>query len=519
LGAEKNASGCTRSATAGSDRFGNESLQAGAGVQDESSHGVMTADQAQLLMARRLDEVVHRAPVTCALATPIHDVLDTLHREHVGSMVVTFPDGRAAGIFTLHDLLTRVAVSARSTNDPIRAVMTPEPITLPAHVFAVDAALAMARHGVHHIVVVEGNQIIGLVSEKDLFALQQGGIRQISIALREAAGVSDLVDLSRSIRELARNLVQQGGSAENLTRIVASLNDALSQRIIELELAAAGLDATNLCWISLGSEGRQEQTLATDQDNGIIFADPADWNADAVRKRLLPIARKINEDLDACGFPLCRGNVMASNPRWCLSASEWREAFGRWIFDGNPDAVLNATIFFDFRALHGDASLAAELRRWLTIAAADNRRFLRYLAEDALRNRPPLGLVRDFALSRDAAHPHTIDLKVNGATLFIDAARVLALTAGIRETNTIRRINEWAGKVGVAAGERQAWTDAFDYLQLTRLRHQQAQIARGEAPDNHLNPDLLNRLDRRILRETLRLAKSLQSRVALDYLL
>ncbi len=111
---------------------------------------------------------------------------------------------------------------------------------------------------------------------------------------------------------------------------------------------------------------------------------------------LLPIARKINEDLDACGFPLCRGDIMASNPRWCLSASEWREAFGRWIFYGNPDAVLNATIFFDFRALYGNASLAEELRHWLTVAAADNRRFLRYLAEDALLNRPPLGLLRDF---------------------------------------------------------------------------------------------------------------------------
>ncbi len=516
MGAE-NTGGRARSATAGSDRFGAESLPAGAAVQDVSGQGVTTADQAQLLMARRLDQVAHRAPVTCALATPIRDVLDILQRENVGSMLVTFPDGRVAGIFTLRDLLTRVAVAGRSTDDPIRDVMTPEPITLPAHVFAIEAALAMARHGVHHIVVVDGNQIIGLVSEKDLFALQQAGITQISIELREATGVSELVDLSQSIRELAGKLIQQGGGAENLTRIVASLNDVLSQRIIELELAAAGLDAAHLCWISLGSEGRHEQTLATDQDNGIIFVDPSDGNADAIRSILLPTARKINEDLDACGFPLCRGNIMASNPSWCLSAGEWREAFGRWIFYGTPESVLNATIFFDFRTLHGNASLAVELRSWLTVAAASNRRFLRYLAEDAVHNTPPLGLVRDFALSRNAAHPHTIDLKVNGATLFIDAARVLALAAGIRETNTIRRINQWAGKVGVAAGEREAWTGAFDFLQLTRLRHQQAQIARGEAPDNYLNPDLLNRLDRRILREALHLAKSLQTRLALDY--
>jgi CBS domain-containing protein len=516
VGAEHGSEGEEPAATGG-DRFEGASSAPEVAVQDHPGQELTAAHQAQLLMARRLDQVVHRAPVTCALVTPIHDVLDTLRRENVGSMVITFPDGRPAGIFTLRDLLTRVAVPARSNLDPIRAVMTPDPITLPAHAFAVEAALAMARHGVHHIVVVDGNRIIGLVSEKDLFALQQAGITQISIALREAASVSDLVDLSRRIRGLAGNLVQQGGSAENLTRIVSSLNDVLSQRIIELELASAGVDAASLCWISLGSEGRQEQTLATDQDNGMIFVDPADRNADAVRAMLLPVARKINESLDACGFPLCRGDVMASNPRWCLSSSEWREAFGRWIFYGNPDAVLNATIFFDFRALYGNASLAGELRHWLTIAAADNRRFLRYLAEDALLNRPPLGLLRDFTVSGDTAHPHTIDLKVNGATLFIDAARVLALAAGIKETNTVRRINDWAEKAGIAAGEREAWISAFDHLQLARIRHQQAQIARGEAPDNHVNPDLLNRLDRRVLKEALGLAKGLQTRLALDY--
>jgi CBS domain-containing protein len=496
----------------------NDPLSTIAEGREPSGHNVPHADQ-PLLMARRLDQIVRRPPVSCSLATPIRDVLETLRLEDIGSMLVMSPDGKLAGIFTLRDLLTRVALTGRSTADPIGAVMTAEPITLPPHVFALEAALAMARHGVHHIVVADAGRIVGLVSEKDLFAVQQAGITQISIALREAAGLPSLVDLSRSIRELAGNLLQQGIGGENLTRIVSSLNDVLSQRIIEIEFAAAGLEDANICWISLGSEGRHEQTLATDQDNGIVFADPPDRAPGAVRDRLLPTARRINEDLHACGFPLCRGDIMASNPRWCLSLSEWREAFGRWIFHGKPDAVLNATIFFDFRALYGQASLAEELRGGLTIAAGDYRRFLRQLAVNALINRPPLGIVRDFAVSRDDAHPHTIDLKVNGATLFIDAARVFALAAGVRETNTVRRLSGWAARVGVSAGEVDAWNEAFHFLQLLRLRHQQAQIGRGEAPDNHVDPYMLNRLDRRILKEALRLAKGLQTRLALDYLL
>lgn len=471
----------------------------------------------QLLMARRLDQIVRRAPVTCGLETPIREVLATLEREDIGSMIVVSPDGSPAGIFTLRDLLTRVAHAGRSHADPIRTVMTPDPIALAPDVFALEAALAMARHGVHHVVIADGKRVVGLVSEKDLFALQQAGIMQISLALREARGIPTLVELSRSIRELTGNLLQQGVSAENLTRIVATLNDVLSQRVIELAVDAAGLPKADFCWISLGSEGRREQTLATDQDNGIIFANPSDRDPDTVRKILLPVARKINADLDACGFPLCRGEIMAGNPRWCLSASEWRSEFSRWIFDIDPQAVLNATIFFDFRPLCGRASLAEELRGWLTAAAADNQRFLRQLADNALSNRPPLGVLRDFAVSSDASHPHTINLKVNGATLYIDAARVFALATGIADTNTVQRLKGWAAKAGARAADGEAWADAFNFVQLMRLRHQQAQIARGEPPDNHLDPDVLNPLDRRILREALRLAKALQGRLALDY--
>ena len=465
---------------------------------------------------RRLQQVVRRPAITCTQEAPIRDALVVLRREGIGSMLVLAPSGVPVGIFTLRDLLAKVVLAGRSIADPISTVMTHDPITLPTNAFALDAALAMARHGVHHIVVADGASIAGVVSEKDLSTLQQLGLPEISDALREATGLPAIVDLSRVIRDLAGNLLKQGVSAKHLTQIVSTLNDVLSQRIIDVELAAAGLEAGSFCWISLGSEGRHEQTFATDQDNGIIF-DPGERSPDNVREALLPLAKNVNASLAACGFPLCRGEIMAGNPRWCLSATEWRDAFGHWIFDGGPTAVLHSTIFFDFRPLHGQVRLAQELRGWLTGAAADNQRFLRQLAENALINRPPLGIVRDFSVSSDDAHPHTIDLKVNGATLFIDAARVFALATGVAATSSVERLAQWATKVGVPSAEADAWASAFHFLQSVRLRHQYAQICRNEAPDNHLNPDELNQLDRRILKETLRLAKGLQTRLALEY--
>ena len=188
----------------------------------------------------------------------------------------------------------------------------------------------------------------------------------------------------------------------------------------------------------LGSAGRGEQTLATDQDNAIVFADATE--PEAQRRALLPLAERVNRALDQSGYPLCRGEVMAGNRRWCLSRSEWRECFAAWIDRPEPEALLNAAIFFDFRAVHGDRDLVAGLRDWLGGYARDRGGFLFLMVQNALGNQPPLGLVRDFALARGGDHPGTIDLKVNGVQPFVEPARIYSLADGVTATNTLDRL-------------------------------------------------------------------------------
>ena len=400
---------------------------------------------------------------------------------------------------------------------PIRRVMTPDPVALQQGAFAYEAALAMSERGIHHLVVMKDERVSGLVSEKDLFAMQRTGLRQVGAAIGEAASVEALARLAGDIREMTRNLFAQGVDAEHLVQILASLNDRLSRRVIQIEMAGEGIGAHEFCWVAMGSEGRHERTLASDQDNGIVFAAPGGTDADALRARMLPVAQRINESLASAGFARCRGNIMAGNPQWCLSEDEWRANFAAWISQGDPKAVLNAMIFFDFRALFGNATLADKLRAWLSEEVRGNERFLRQMAENALTNRPPLGLVRDFTTSDDAQHPNTIDLKVNGATLFVDVARVYALANGIAATNSAQRLRETAERGAISKTDAEAWIAAIHFLQHFRLRHQHGQIARGDIADNFLNPDRLNELDRRLLKETLRAARSLQQRLALDY--
>jgi CBS domain-containing protein len=326
--------------------------------------------------------------------------------------------------------------------------------------------------------------------------------------------VSQLQQLAADIRLLTTSLLAQGVGAEHMMHLVSALNDQLTTRVVALECKGAGLSPDSFAWLALGSQGRHEQTLATDQDNGILFADSSGEPA-RQRERLLPLAARINAQLAECGFPLCRGEIMARNPRWCLSLGEWKEAFSGWMDCGDPQSLLNAAIFFDFRTVCGDADPVHHLRAWLAEAACRNRRFLQQMAENALRNAPPLGILRDFDVALHGSVASSIDLKLNGAMPFVDAARILGLAS--KCLRTIDRLRGSARLLGIAPAELEAWIEAYLFIQAQRLRRHQTQIEKNQVPDNFLDPDTLNNLDRRILKEALRQARKLQTRLRLDY--
>lgn len=485
-------------------------------IQAQYSHS--SAEQQSL--ASPLSSIIRRSPVTCSPETSVRQVLKEMHEQHVGSMVAVDAQGHALGILTLPDVLERIALPQIDLSLPVIGIMSTQLQTLPPQALAHEAALMMAKHGFRHVLVVENKKLVGLVSEKDLFALQRVGLRQIGSSIRHAETVEALQHGAADIRRMAHNMMAQGVAPEQLTQFISTFNDLLTARVVELECKASGIVGTplhdGLCWMALGSEGRFEQTLNTDQDNAIIFSVPAGMTADQVREKLLPIARRINETLDQCGFPLCKGEIMASNPKWCLSLDEWKRAFSSWISGGSPEALLHASIFFDFRALYGAHELAENLRGWLSRVASDNSRFLHMMAENALRNRPPLGVVRDFVVGKE----NKIDLKLNGITPFVDAARIFSLAAGATQTNTIQRLRASAEKLRLDPSELDAWIDALLFIQVLRMRHHDEVSAQGvgdDALDNLIDPEKLNELDRRILKEAFRQARKLQARLAMEY--
>jgi CBS domain-containing protein len=334
-------------------------------------------------------------------------------------------------------------------------------------------------------------------------------------AVRAARDEDEVARAADGLRELPGPMLEAGEPPEAVSALVTAVNDAVTARLVALTGLEAALAAAGACWIVLGSAGREEQTLATDQDNAIVFADGAD--PDARRRALLPLAARVNAGLDRCGYPRCRGEVMAGNPRWCLSEAEWRGCFAAWIDRPEPRALLNAAIFFDFRAVRGATGPVAALRGWLAAYARDRGRFLFLMAQNALGNRAPLGLLRDFAVARGGDHPGTIDLKVNGVQLFVEAARIYALADGAATTGTLRRLDEAAARRGVPPAERESRADAFRTLQRLRLSLNADQHARRLPLHNHLDPATLDGGARRALKHALRQARSLHARLARDF--
>ncbi|HMM54576.1 MAG TPA: DUF294 nucleotidyltransferase-like domain-containing protein [Candidatus Desulfobacillus sp.] len=463
-----------------------------------------------------LGSLIRRQPVTVPLDASVREAISAMDEKRIGSVIVTDASGRLpVGIFTLRDLLHRVALSGGALELPIAAVMTAGVITVRPQTTAYQAALIMGHRGLRHLIVVDDTgRLTGIVSQNDLFALQRTGLADISSNIREAKDLAALQDCAREIRAMALGLLERGTAADQLTHLISTLNDLLALRIIEQTHDEFDLPQVRWCWVALGSEGRYEQTLSTDQDNGIIF-EAAAGETDALRQRLLPFAAEVNRKLDACGFPLCKGGIMAGNPEWCLSFEEWRGKFSRWIQTPEPEALLNASIFFDFRPLYGEEELSQRLRDWLLETTRAATLFLRLMTENALQSQPPLGMIRDFVYDRNKDFPHTIDLKLYGSRPFVDAARLFSLAHGVPATGTAQRLRGAAKETSLGA-DVEAMIDGFYFIQMLRLRRQNA-LQPGDAGANRVDPDSLNELDRLILKEAFRQARRLQDKLRLDY--
>lgn len=488
---------------------------------DLSRKAIQVAYSSQTLAEQTLEkplrDVCRHEPFSCAPTTPLKQVLEVMHEHRIGSMIVVNEAMVVEGILTRQDVLSRVAMAQKPLGSLISEVMNTPVHTLDESCTAQDAALLMSRFGIRHVPVTRNGKLSGIVSERDIFAMQRLSLKQISSNIRSAQDAEMLRACANDIRSFAKNLLGQGIAAKQLTELISHLNDVLTERILEVVGNRMGIDAQSYCWLSFGSEGRSEQTIATDQDNGLLFISD---QPEADRPRWLAFGKEVNQTLDQCGYPLCKGNIMASNPECCMTAGEWLNKFARWIDVATPENLLRVNIFFDLRPLAGNKELAQPLRDYIVTRAKESTIFLRLLAENIMRFRPPLNWHGSIDTT-EIENIRTLDLKKQGTAVFVDAARFFSLVFGIDEVNTRRRFEAVAKRLSVEEQRRDAWVSAFEFLQMMRLRIQLDEgVAVPDLPDqpNVVNYDVLDNIDRRILKECFRVGRRLQQRIEMEHM-
>lgn len=471
--------------------------------------GRQVADQALALPAR----TVGSGDVAFVPAgAGISEIAELMARRGIGSVVVGSA-AAVAGIVTRTDLVDRAMAGGDGAAATAAAVMTAHPAMIEDTASVLDAALEMERQRLRHLLIRgAAGEVVGIVSERDVFRAQQRGIAHIHAPIDEARSVDEIVDIAAHIRDLMTRLFRQGMAVTQFARLVASLNDRLTRRLLAL---VVGERPGRYCWLSFGSEGREEQGFVTDQDNGIVFLPPAGADVEELRADYLAAARAMNDALHAAGFERCKGNIMAGNPEWCLTLAEWLNKFSSWIHATTPTAILNSTIFFDFRAVGGDAELAERMRDHLHDEVRGNTIFLHMLAKNALEVAVPLGAMNRFKTD-GGEHKGTLDLKTQGTRLFVDVARIYALAHGVRVANTEQRLATIGTRINRSIRTIEADIAAFRFVQAQRLRRQLDSLSDG-GNANRIDPKLLNDLDQRMLRESLRQAQSLQDRLRMDY--
>lgn len=466
------------------------------------------ADEAILRTSAR--ELLRREPVTVRDDVTIAQAARVMTDEGVSCLVVV-NDGGVAGILTDRDLRRRVVATGADAAGAVTSVMTADPVVAPADSSAIELLVTMTERTIHHLPVVEGGRLLGVVTTTDLMRLERVNIVHVVGDIAKQPDVAGLVAMASRLPRLVEQLVGQDVSADDITRLVTTVGDAIERRLIALaeeDLASEGHGpAPRYCWMVLGSRARHEQALGADQDHAVIIADDA---PDGAEDYIGALAQRVVAGLEACGYPRCEGDVMATNPRWRQRLTGWRREFRQWIHEPVADAVLAASIFFDSRALVGDELLHTRLVEDVATWAPQGLNFRAHLAAQAAANEPPLGFFRGFVLARAGEHKDTLDLKRGGVGVLVDLARVHALGAGLVSVNTRSRLLA-AGRAGeISAGTAASLVDALEFISHVRLAHQSRQAAAGTHPDSRLRPSELTAFEQRSLREAFHVVREAQ---------
>jgi CBS domain-containing protein len=465
-------------------------------------------DSALNLMTTPVQSLVKRAPITLPPDTPIRQAAEVMRDQRVSSVVI-LQNEHLFGLITDRDLRNRVLAAGMDSSRPIMDIATLAPMSIPVQRPAFEALMLMARHNIHHVPVVDGHRVVGMLTATDVTEQHSTSAVYLASDIHKQSTIEGLQASTAKIKRLQQSLAAAESSAYSSGHIITAITDAVTSRLIQLAELQFGPAPIDYVWVAAGSQARSEQTAKTDQDNCLVLSD--DYDEAAHGDYFEQFARFVCDGLDACGYVHCPGEMMAMTPQWRQPRKRWAEYFQRWTSQPDPKSLMLTCVFFDLRAVHGNAAMLDQLRSDVLARTKGNSIFLAYMVGNALTHQPPLGLFKGISTIRSGEHKGTIDLKHTGIVPIVDMARVYALAGGHAEVNTHDRLA--AASAGEAISEQSArdLRDALEFLAFTRIQHQTRQMAQGLPPDNFLNPDDISNFERTQLKDAFSVVQSLQS--------
>ncbi|MDT8335848.1 MAG: DUF294 nucleotidyltransferase-like domain-containing protein, partial [Desulfurivibrionaceae bacterium] len=439
-----------------------------------------------------------QAPCT----TSVREAAAIMSEKMVGSLLLTDNTGEIVGIVTDKDIRGKVVARGLDFNTQVEEIMSSPVQTISGQAICFDALLKMIKNRIHHLAIEQNGRIAKIITTHDIMVTQGTSPLYLFREILAQRSIEGLYPLARKIPHVVRALIEEGAKANNITRMIAVLNDHVLERLLSLQIEKFGDAPLPWAWMLMGSEGRREQTFKTDQDNAIIYADTDDPALQTEAERYFrTFAESTIDHLVKCGYPLCPGEIMASNPKWCRPLSVWQGYFRKWCRTPTPESVLNSLIFFDFKGGYGDGELVDRLRAETAATARKSDLFLLWMAKSTLASRPPLTFFRNFIVEKDGEHKNTFDLKTRGLVFIVDFARLMSLKHGVTETNTLARLNLLRESQYLPETLCTEIIEAYEFLMHLRLIHQLQMLEAEEAPDNYLNPKDLTDLERQTLKE------------------
>jgi len=466
-----------------------------------------------------VDTICHRPVISCSPDTSLVEMARLMKADNI-SGIVAVEDLKPVGIVSLRDLRNLIADAAGDIlRLTVRDVMKTGLITIHNSDYLFKAIFLMAKHNIHRLVVIdEQGRLSGVMTDTDLLRIQTRSPLYLVQEIETAATMEQLRLIGRKMTGMLQYAVKTSADAQSLIQLIAHFNDAFTQRLIFILASNHNVRLPEgAAFLSLGSEGRQEQTLRTDQDNAIVYRDDLAPEQQAEIQRF---AEHIVSALESVGVPLCPGNMMASNPEWCHSLSEWKHLIEKWVSTPGPDETLYFGVFQDLRVLHGEISFEVELRDHISVCVRKHSIFFPYMARQIVRFKPPVGMFGRLQVEKRGEQRGKLDLKKGGLFALTRGISLLALDAGFMDGTTWSKLERLNHLHIVSDHDLEIIRDAFTFLMRIRLEKQLIALTSGKEPNNHIDPLVLSDRDRDQLRAAFRgcetLLQILKSRYQLD---